>query len=84
MHVLLFVPLCTYARTHTQAHAHTHTHTHTHTCTHMQTMHQVTGVFLESASPEEQAAAQKVAREQPAGSVADLEAKGISFATSRM
>jgi len=50
----------------------------------MQTMHQVTGVFLESASPEEQAAAQKVAREQPAGSVADLEAKGISFATSRM
>lgn len=46
---------------------------------------QVTGIFLESGSPEEQAAAQKLAREQPdAASVADLESKGISFAMSRM
>ena len=45
---------------------------------------QVIGVFLESAEPAEQEAAKKVAREQPQASVADLEAKGISFATSRM
>ncbi|KAF5830518.1 monodehydroascorbate reductase [Dunaliella salina] len=44
----------------------------------------VVGVFLESASPEEQSAAQKVAREQPAANLAELESKGISFATSRM
>uniref|UniRef100_A0A7S3QQJ3 monodehydroascorbate reductase (NADH) n=1 Tax=Dunaliella tertiolecta TaxID=3047 RepID=A0A7S3QQJ3_DUNTE len=44
----------------------------------------VVGVFLESATPEEQSAAQKVAREQPAANLAELESKGISFATSRM
>jgi monodehydroascorbate reductase (NADH) len=40
-------------------------------------------VFLESASPEEAAAAKKVALERPAAP-ADLATQGLAFATSRI
>lgn len=45
---------------------------------------QVVGVFLESCTPEEAAAAKKLALEQPPAPSADeLAAQGVAFATSR-